>query len=198
MDWSVDLQRQHCAHPLGLSVFLDSTVHDDSQIRCLGPFGNEDLPDELVRSLAKSLTLQLESVSASRQRIVVWGGYTESPRYREHRFPIMGSTCGFLPNPVFREELLLDNDFADLVSPWTLSQNSLSHLMGVRVDVASRTIDGSCIKPGFLIPECAEWQIRRLAELGAARFLGVDVQDFRLDMDGLSWVPSAPALAVVR
>lgn len=198
MDWSVDLHLQHCAHPQGLSVFLDSAVHTDRQIRCLGPFGSEDLSDDLVRSLAKSLTLHLELTYAASRRIIVWGGYAETPRYREHRFPIMGSTCGFLPNPVFREELLIDNDFADATSPWTLRQNSLSHLMGIRVDLLDRTIDGSAVDPGFLIPECAEWQIRRLAKLGANRFLGIDLQDFRLDMDGLSWTESAPVLSVVR
>lgn len=198
MDWSVDLHHQHCAHPFGLSVFLDASAHSSRQIRCMGPFGSEDLPEDVVRSLAKSLTLQLESVAESCRRIIVWGGYSEKPRYREHRFPIMGSTCGFLPNPVFREELLIDNDFADSNSPWTLSHNSLSHSMGIRVDVPGRTIDASCVEPGFLVPECAEWQIRRMVELGAARFLGVESQDFWLDMDGVSWVQSSPALSVVR
>jgi len=164
MRWSIDEMSGSCFHPSGLSAYID-VDESTSIIRCLGPFGPAGLSEMAVRKSSALLTKQLEAQDSG--LFVVWGSYSESPEFLEHRFAILGSHCGFQPNLSYRAELASQLECLDLKSEWRIEYASDRHIhfSGAVLDSVSRTLDASSVSASVLHPLTAETILSQLAEL---------------------------------
>lgn len=197
VDWSIDLESGHCKHPNGLSVYVD-IGNDSGIVRCLGPFGSQVLSESTVRESSRALTAELEADNILRDRkLLVWGAYTHSALYFEHKFPILGSSCGFVPNLLYREQLTLGSEVFDQEGRWTQVDARLVHASGMEVDHCLNLVDASRVDPRLLCPNTAAVILLELAKMGLKRFTGHCSEKLDLEMPSLSWTSTVPKLALV-
>jgi hypothetical protein len=107
--WSIDPISWHCAHPDGLVAYIDPEPTKSGGLRCLGPFVGKCVEDSSVKDAMRDLSFTIEQRFGSSSHYTIWGSYEESSRYQEHEFPILGSSCGFLPHLSMRTELFENN-----------------------------------------------------------------------------------------
>lgn len=197
MVWSIDLENGHCKHSNGLSVFVD-VGKDLGIVRCLGPFGSEGLGESAVWESSRALTAELEANGSLRNRkLLVWGAYAHSASYLEHKFPILGSSCGFVPNLLFREQLMLGEELFDQERTWSQIGTRLIHASGMEIDHCLSLVDASRVSARLICPDTAEVILLELAQMGLKQFIGHAREKLDLGLPGPSWTSTAPKLALV-
>jgi hypothetical protein len=191
MSWSIDSVAGHCAHSSGLNVYI-AEGESARYIRCLGPFGCPSMNESEVKDISGDLSQQLETLKPD--YFVVWGAYLDRAEYWEHRFSILGSYCGFVPNLAYRDEVV-DQAFNDNPKRnWTEIGDNFVHYSGAIYNFANGILDAGNVDPALLHPETASALLTRLVELAFFSSNDIGKESIQVDLRGVAWDPCTPRL----
>lgn len=198
MTWSIDINSGHCVQKDGLTAYIDGLADPTRFVRCLGPFGAEQMCQERVLQLMRLLTDTLEAKTANQRKIVVWGSYQPDSEYVEHVFPILGSTCGFVPNLVLREMLYVGG--SRLCPDNSQTQRNAKKLsrFGITVDWQREKICLGDVDARLLHPEQVDSHPVLLASYLESPEFARSINRFSIELGRLDWNRTGPQLRVVN
>lgn len=137
--WDIDLASGHIAHPSGLHAYIATAPADSGAIRCIGPFSShkDNLKKKEVMQYTADAIHAIEALEPFRDCFTYWGSIARPDSKSEGSVTILGERFGFIPNPCFRSDLLLNSRFSratslDLSREWTYDgiRPQISHRLG--------------------------------------------------------------------
>lgn len=181
MDWQLWPEQGYGRYGSSLSVYVDFQPSDSGAVRCIGPFGQRTLSRSDVEGAMRDLTLDLEDNYLGDGQFVLWGAYADHPRFEEHKVSVLETTCGHVPAPWLRTQLLGTHS-VHLCREWTVLDGEVIHKSGLCFpDIPSSEVDNAMFHP-----DTAEFAVIKLNEL-SQQLLGSDHQAVELPL--FTWTP---------
>ena len=175
--WNLDQKSGHLTHESGLYAYLAESYTESGGIRCLGPYSSysHKLNREDVYRLTASAIYSIENLYRERDLYTLWGSFSK-PSSPTSMINVLGEDCGFIPNPILRSSVLLEqqdgiqNSF--LKREWSENQDDkgIRHRIGLSFIFAHRERDSTIVctveKSDSVDPQAIQDEIGHLSIVG--------------------------------
>ena len=189
MKWKLWRDQGFAAFGESLTAYIDFRALPSGAIRCVGPFASSTMREATVKEAMRDLTVYLEENHLGDENFVLWGAYADFPQYKEHQIEILGSTCGYLPAPWLRSELLGDKE-SSVIREWSIGEGAVAHRSGLSFPHSQASlVDSAMFHPSTseraVLKLCSIWQHlsganQEMTSLPVLRWTPMDQPRFKL------------------